>query len=128
MAFCAAPLSRASLRRASRAIVVSPEFWRLGLMLGLLNRQHEPTARRRYLEVRAETGTAIREWWEQVLAGGDPGRRRSAAERAARFHLMVMDGLYLGVRSDRGWDLERLVDLIAGGVHAQALAWLEETA
>ncbi len=118
---------RDRLQRASRAIVDSPEFWRLGLMLGLLNRQQEPTARRRYLEVREETGSAIREWWEQVLSG-DPGHRARVAGRLTRFHLAVMDGLYLGVRSGRDWDLERLVDLIAAGVYAQALTWLKEEA
>ncbi len=117
---------RDRLQRASRAIVDSPEFWRLGLMLGLLSRQQEPAARRRYLEVRAETKAAIQEWWEQVLPAGDPAHLRQVAERMARFHLTVMDGLYLGVRSGPGWNLDRLVDLIAAGVHRQALTWLEE--
>ncbi|ROO85624.1 TetR family transcriptional regulator [Actinocorallia herbida] len=119
---------RDRLQRASRAIVESPEFWRLGLMLGLLNRQHVPAARLRYLEVREETRLAIQQWWEQILPGGDPAARRDVAGRVARFHLSVMDGLYLGVRSDRGWKLDRLVDLIAAGVHAQAVSWLEEAA
>ncbi|GAA0232186.1 TetR/AcrR family transcriptional regulator [Actinomadura nitritigenes] len=119
---------RDRLQRASRAIVDRPEFWRLGLMLGLANRPKELAARRRYIEVRTETRDAIRTWWEQVLASGDPERRREVADRMARFHLAVMDGLYLGVRSDRGWDLERLVDLIADGVYAQAGAWLGEAA
>jgi AcrR family transcriptional regulator len=119
---------RDRLQRASRAIADRPEFWRLGLMLGLANRPKEPAARRRYIEVRTETRLAIRTWWEQVLGTGDPERRREVADRMARFHLAVMDGLYLGVRSDRGWDLERLVDLIADGVYAQAAAWLGEAA
>ncbi|MEU5879813.1 helix-turn-helix domain-containing protein [Spirillospora sp. NPDC047279] len=119
---------RDRMERASRAIVDNPEFWRLGLMLGLLNRQQEPAARRRYLEVRGETRAAIQAWWEQVLPGGDDERRRLVAERLARFHLTVMDGLYLGARSGRGWNLDRLVELIAAGVHAQALTWLEEAA
>ncbi|TDC68738.1 TetR/AcrR family transcriptional regulator [Actinomadura sp. GC306] len=119
---------RDRLHRASRAITTRPEFWRLGLMLGLENRPKEPAARRRYIEVRADTRTAIREWWEQVLPGGSPERAREVADRMARFHLAVMDGLYIGVRSDRDWNLERLVDLIAAGVHAQAVAWLGEAA
>ncbi|QKG18671.1 TetR/AcrR family transcriptional regulator [Actinomadura verrucosospora] len=119
---------RDRLQRASRAIADRPEFWRLGLMLGLANRAKEPAARRRYIEVRTETRIAIRAWWEQVLASGDPERARDVAERMARFHLAVMDGLYLGIRSDRGWNLERLVDLIADGVYAQAATWLGEEA
>jgi AcrR family transcriptional regulator len=116
---------RDRLQRASRAITERPEFWRLGLMLGLANRAKEPAARRRYIEVRAETRLAIRTWWEQVLPAD---RSRDAADRLSRFHLAVMDGLYIGVHSDRNWNLERLVDLIAAGVHAQATAWLDEAA
>lgn len=119
---------RDRLQRASRAITTRPEFWRLGLMLGLENRPKEPAARRRYIEVRGETREAIREWWEQVLPDAPAGRTREVADRMARFHLAVMDGLYVGSRSDRDWNLERLVDLIAAGVHAQALRWLGEAA
>jgi AcrR family transcriptional regulator len=119
---------RDRLQRASRAIAESPEFWRLGLMLGLASRPKEPAARRRFIEVRAETRAAIRDWWEQVLPAGAPGRAREVADRMARFHLAVMDGLYIGMHSDRNWNLERLVDLIAAGVHAQALSWLGEAA
>lgn len=115
---------RERLHRASRAIVDSPEFWRLGLMLGLENRPKEPAARRRYLDVREQTRVAIRTWWEQVL-GGDDARVREVADRMARFHLAVMDGLYLGVHGDSDWDLQALVDLIADGMHVQAFAWLE---
>ncbi|MFB4308504.1 TetR/AcrR family transcriptional regulator [Actinomadura sp. GTD37] len=115
---------RDRLQRASHAITTRPEFWRLGLMLGLANRPKEPAARRRYIEVRAETRTAIRDWWEQVLPADD--RAREVADRLSRFHLAVMDGLYIGVHSGRNWNLERLVDLIAAGVHAQAAAWLRE--
>lgn len=118
---------RDRLRRASHAITHNPEFWRLGLMLGLENRLHEPAARRRYVEVRDETRTAIRDWWQQVLPADAEGVG-DVADRMARFHLAVMDGLYLGVRSERGWNLERLVDLIAAGMHAQAMAWLEDAA
>ncbi|MFI0353410.1 TetR/AcrR family transcriptional regulator [Actinomadura sp. 9N407] len=119
---------RDRLQRASRAITDSPEFWSLGLMLGLANRPKEPAARRRYIEVRAETRDAIRDWWEQVLPADSPEQARDVADRLARFHLAVMDGLYVGVRSGRGWNLERLVDLIAAGVHAQAVTWLAEAA
>ncbi|MEU5994819.1 helix-turn-helix domain-containing protein [Spirillospora sp. NPDC047418] len=118
---------RDRLHRASRAITERPEFWRLGLMLGLANRPKEPAARRRYIEVRAETRTAIRDWWEQVLPAGAAGADQ-VADRLSRFHLAVMDGLYIGVHSGRDWDLDRLVDLIADGVHAQAVAWLADAA
>jgi AcrR family transcriptional regulator len=119
---------RDRLRRASRAIAESPEFWRLGLMLGLERRTKEPAARRRYLEVRAETHAAISDWWAQVLPLKGSGPQRDAADRLAHFHLAVMDGLFIGMRAGRDWDLERLVDLFAQGMYAQAQVWLEGAA
>lgn len=119
---------RVRLQRASRAIAESPEFWRLGLMLGLERRTKEPAARRRYLEVRSETRAAIRSWWAQVLPEGGPAAQPDAADRLAHFHLAVMDGLFIGVRTDRGWDPSRLVDLCAQGLYAQAQRWVEEVA
>lgn len=107
------------LHRAAAAISDSPEFWRLGLMLALEKRVVEPAARRRFLEVRDETRSGIAEWWRRVLP---PDRRDDeTVMRLARFHLSVMDGLYIGLRAARGWDQDRLVDLIASGMHAHAL-------
>lgn len=107
------------LHRAAAAISDSPEFWRLGLMLALERRVVEPAARRRFLQVRDETRNGVAEWWRQVLA---PLRcDDETVGRLARFHLSVMDGLYVGMRADRGWDRDRLIDIIASGMHAHAL-------
>ena len=119
---------RDRLRQASRAIAESPEFWRLGLMLGLENRPKEPKARVRYLAVRDETRLAIRAWWTEVLPQEVVERHPESADRLARFHLAVMDGLFVGVRANPDWDLERLVDLIAAGLQAQAMNWIEGAA
>lgn len=116
------------IRRAAQAIVDSPEFWRLGLMLALENRPVEPLARARYLELREDTRLAIRSWWAGVLepVGLRPGSL--VPDRLARFHLAFMDGLFVGVRSGAGWDRERIADLAAAGMRRQALAWLAEEA
>lgn len=39
----------------------------------------------------------------------------------ARFHLSVMDCLYVGLRASPGWNREQLIDLIASAMHACAL-------
>jgi AcrR family transcriptional regulator len=119
---------RERLLQASRAIAESPEFWRLGLMLGLENRPKEPLARKRYLAVREETRLAIEGWWTQVLPTEALEQHPDSADRLARFHLSVMDGLFVGVRANPDWDVERLVDLIAAGLEAQALSWIEGAA
>ena len=116
------------LHRASKAIVDSPEFWRLGLMLGLERRLKEPEARRRYILVREETQNAIALWWRKILPLEIVDADDALPVRLARFHLAAMDGLYVGVRADRGWDLDVLVDMIAAGMYAHVLAKIEAVA
>ena len=88
-------------------------------MLALEQRLVEPAARRRFLEVRNETRDGIAGWWRRVLA---PVRcDEETVLRLARFHLSVMDGLYVGLRAARGWDQDKLVNLIASGLHAHAV-------
>ncbi|MGZ4493356.1 MAG: TetR/AcrR family transcriptional regulator [Nocardioides sp.] len=115
---------RERVARAAEAIVQSPEFWRLGLMLALENRPVEPLARTRYMQLREETRLAIRQWWVEVLASEGVPEGSSVPDRLARFHLAFMDGLFVGVRSGAGWDRARLADLAASGMRRQALAWL----
>ncbi len=81
----------------------------------------EPAARQRFLVVRGETQQAIVEWWKKILPGTAVGEDDAAAVRLARFHLAVMDGLYIAMRSGRGWDTDVLVDMIASGMHAHAV-------
>lgn len=108
------------LHRAAAAITESPEFWRLGLMLALERRLVEPAARRRFLEVRHETRNGIAQWWRQVLAKAGQFDEETVM-RLARFHLSIMDGLFVGERAARVPDRATLIDLISSGMYAHAL-------
>lgn len=119
---------RDRLQRAAQAIVESPEFWRLGLMLALENRPVEPLARTRYLEVREDTRAAIEAWWTDLLTHEGLRAGSDIPQRIARFHLAFMDGLFLGLRSRAGWDRKRIVDIVAAGIYRQAQAWMAEDA
>ncbi len=107
---------RRRLRAASRALLESPEFWRLGLMLALERRAKEPAARRRYVEVRLETAVAIAAWWASVLPAELRARDETLPERLARVHLALMDGFFVGRRADPRWDVEAMVELMADGM------------
>lgn len=107
---------RRRLQRAAESVTESPEFWRLGLMLALEHRVVEPAARRRFLEVRQATREGIADWWRRILPPGQYDEEM--VMRLARFHLSVMDGLYVGMRAAPEWDRERLIDLVASGLYA----------
>lgn len=109
-------------RRAARALVQSPQFWSLGLLLTFQQRLEEPAARALYVQVRSETEEAIRQWWSEIL---DPAAVTADPElptRLARFYMMMMDGLFIHTRTTSTRDSRRLVTLLANGMvrHLQA--------
>ena len=103
-------------QRAAQALTASPQFWSLGLLLTLQQRVKEPAARRLYGEVRTETEGAIRDWWLTVLAPSADEADPGLSTRLARFHMMLMDGLFLQVRTSGGKDSKRLVSLMTKGL------------
>jgi AcrR family transcriptional regulator len=106
------------LRAGAQAIAASPEFWRLGLMLSLEQRVVEPAARRRFIEVRRETRQLGVRLWEEVLPAAVLERDPQLPDRLARFQLATMDGLFIGLRADPGWDRDAIVEVLAAGLHA----------
>lgn len=103
-------------RRAARALVQSPEFWSLGLLLTFQQRLQEPAARALYVEVRAETEEAIRLWWTEVLDPVAVAADAALTTRLARFYMMMMDGLFIHGRTPSHRDSLRLVTLLAHGL------------
>lgn len=103
------------LEHAAVAFVLQPEFWRLGLMLALEHRIKEPAARRRYLEVRANTLDALVDWYTRILEreGCDDVE---SARTLARFHHAVMDGIFVGAIAKPELDTAWLIRAIANGV------------
>lgn len=115
-------------QRAAQSLVETPQFWQLGLLLTLQKRVKEPEARARYLEVRRDTEDAMAQWWTEVLlpeAFDDDEALAAAARRVARTHMVLMDGLFVHVRSSSAKDVRRLTTLVAAGwaEHLQDIGW-----
>ena len=90
-------------QRAAQALTTSPQFWSLGLLLTLPQRVKEP-----------QPDACLPTPAEPSLSSPPAG---------ARFHMMLMDGLFLQVRSSQNKDFKRLVSLMSRGVgrHLAAL-------
>ncbi|MBA4084798.1 TetR/AcrR family transcriptional regulator [Janibacter terrae] len=115
-------------QRAAQSLVDTPQFWQLGLLLTLQKRVKQPEARARYLDVRRDTEDAMARWWTEVLlpeAFPDESARLAAAQRVARTHMVLMDGLFVHVRSSSPKDVRRLTSLLAMGwsAHLRELGW-----
>lgn len=113
--------------KAGKSLVDRPEFWRLGLMLALDRRIIEPAAKRRFLEVRANSIALITAWWHDAL----PAALASDIEfarRMARLQVAVMDGLFVGAQVSPHWDVPVLLKMLGNGLGALVETRLEEIA
>lgn len=103
-------------QRAAGALTTSPQFWSLGLLLTLQQRVKEPAARRRYREVRQDTETAITEWWTTILAPSAVESDPELPRRLARLFMMLMDGLFIQIRTSTPKETKRLVSIVSAGL------------
>jgi AcrR family transcriptional regulator len=103
-------------QRAVKHLTRNPHFWRLGLMLTLEQRVEEPKARRLFLQVRQNSEDALHEWWRDVLA--DRPTTEEELRRLARFHMMMMDGMFIQFRATSTRIPPRQVTLLARALAA----------
>lgn len=83
-------------RQVASALVESPDFLRLGLMLALERRPVEPTARAMYLRARS----SARELLRGSLAEFMPALDRTAVDQLAVYALAGADGLFIAREID----------------------------
>ncbi|NGX10442.1 TetR family transcriptional regulator [Mycobacteroides franklinii] len=97
----------------AKALLDSPDFLRLGLMLTLERRPVEPQARARFLAVRAQTHQALSASIRELL----PDLSDAQLARLATYALAGADGLF--VAKEIGGDAVDLVELLS--LHARAV-------
>lgn len=77
--------------QVAKALLESPDFLRLGLMLALERRPVEPRAREMYLQVRAEAQVRIREAAKEL----SPDLDEAAVDQLATYAMAGADGLFI---------------------------------
>lgn len=114
------PESGTSLQRAvamsvevAKALLETPEFLRLGLMLALERRPEEPSARTMFLQVRDVAHRKVAE----VFAELAPGLDAASLEVIANYTIAASDGLFIA--KEVGGDSIDLVQLFE--LHARAV-------
>lgn len=106
---------------AAVGLAMNPQFWGLGLMLALQQRIEEPAARGIFLEVRRATTDGIRDNWRDLVDPAALERDPRLPDRLAEFYMIMMDGMFVHVRSTAARDVARMVSLFADGVAAMLL-------
>jgi AcrR family transcriptional regulator len=99
------------MRRTGAAIAEFPDFLRLGLMLVLERRPEEPTARRKFLEVRRVAAERARTLYAAVFTdlGSDD------IDALVTLTLALADGLFIAREAD-GLDLTGSFDLLTTAI------------
>jgi AcrR family transcriptional regulator len=110
-----ATLIRRRMREVSDGLAAQPEFWRLGLMLGLLRSPTEIAARSRFLEVRQETLDDTARWWGVDLGEEAETRRPGIGMLLTQLFMAAADGLFVAVQTGRKWDVAGLTEDLAVG-------------
>ncbi|EGD53692.1 TetR family transcriptional regulator [Gordonia neofelifaecis NRRL B-59395] len=99
--------------QVAEALLDSPDFLRLGLMLALERRPEEPRARTMYLQVRDQAMDQLREA-ARTLA---PGLDESAVDQLATYAIAGADGLFIA--KEIGGEAVDLPALF--GIHGRAV-------
>jgi AcrR family transcriptional regulator len=97
----------------AKALLDSPDFIRLGLMLALERRPVEPRARAMFLQVRAETYDQLAE----TMRGFTPGLSEAQIHQLVTYAIAGADGLFIA--REIGGDAVDLIALFE--LHARAL-------
>jgi AcrR family transcriptional regulator len=90
----------ASMRLQAAALVRSPEFLRLGLMLALERHPKEPAARALFLRVRGQALCALEQSFERVLVELSGSANAVLAHRLAMVSMAAADGLFVAYQVD----------------------------
>ena len=115
----------AMMHRTATALRDSSDFLRLGLMLALERRAEEPTARRRFLDVREEALTRTIATFARLF----PQLDAAALRLLGTFALATADGLFIAQEVD-GDDapIAAAFDLLGSAIHIAAQQLLATSA
>ena len=109
----------------AKALLVSPDFIRLGLMLALERRPIEARARAMFIQARTQTAVAL----TQTLGELTPGLTETQMRQLVTYAIAGADGLFIANEvDDAAVDLIEMFDMHAHALYSTALRLLSENA
>ncbi|MEB3068721.1 TetR/AcrR family transcriptional regulator [[Mycobacterium] vasticus] len=109
----------------AKALLESPDFIRLGLMLALERRPIEARARAMFIQARTQAAATL----TQTLSELTPGLTETQMRQLVTYAIAGADGLFISNEVDDGAvDLIELFDLHANALYSTALRLLAENA
>ncbi|WP_409428673.1 TetR/AcrR family transcriptional regulator [Mycobacterium sp. SMC-11] len=109
----------------AKALLESPDFIRLGLMLALERRPIEARARAMFIQARTQTAVAL----TQTLSELTPGLTQTQMRQLVTYAIAGADGLFIANEVDhQALDLIEMFDMHANALYSTALRLLSENA
>ena len=109
----------------AKALLESPDFIRLGLMLALERRPIEARARAMFIQARTQTAVAL----TQTLGELTPGLTETQMRQLVTYAIAGADGLFIANEvDDQAMDLIEMFDMHAHALYSTALRLLSENA
>ncbi|OBG39654.1 MULTISPECIES: TetR/AcrR family transcriptional regulator [Mycolicibacter] len=109
----------------AKALLESPDFIRLGLMLALERRPIEARARAMFIQARTQTAVAL----TQTLSELTPGLTETQMRQLVTYAIAGADGLFIANEvDDAAVDLIEMFDMHANALYSTALRLLAENA
>lgn len=109
----------------AKALLESPDFIRLGLMLALERRPIEARARAMFIQARTQTAVAL----TQTLGELTPGLTETQMRQLVTYAIAGADGLFIANEvDDAAVDLIEMFDMHAHALYSTALRLLSENA
>jgi len=109
----------------AKALLESPDFIRLGLMLALERRPIEARARAMFIQARTQTAIAL----TQTLGELTPGLTETQMRQLVTYAIAGADGLFIANEVDnQAIDLIEMFDMHANALYSTALRLLSENA
>jgi AcrR family transcriptional regulator len=109
--------------QTAKALLESPDFIRLGLMLALERRPEEPRARTMFLQVRAEAFRQLTANFRRAM----PGLADAEVRQLATYAMAGADGLFIAKEiGGDAIDLVELFELHGHALYSAALRLMEE--
>lgn len=109
----------------AKALLESPDFIRLGLMLALERRPIEAQARAMFIAARTQTAVALTQALSEVV----PGLTETQMRQLVTYAIAGADGLLIANEVDEGdVDLIEMFDMHANALYSTALRLLTENA
>lgn len=101
------------------------DWWRVGMIVSLLEPSADLTAQRVFARVFRETGLDIWEWWQSMVPT-EVTAQPVMMNALTQGYLSITNGMFIALRADPSLPVQTMVDLVASGLTGLVADWSQD--